>query len=342
MEENLETQGLVWEEFGNAKPNPGLSHALKGVEKALAFHADFILAVGGGSAIDTAKAIAHGAANPDKNLWDIWTGRETLSKSLPVGVVLTISAAGSEMSDSAVLTNEETGRKQGLSTPFNRAKFAALNPELTYTLPKYQLTCGIVDIMMHTLDRYFTHSKGNEITDEIAEALLRTVIRNGKKAYSNQKDYHAMSELMWCGSLSHNGLTGLGAEKDFAPHKIGHELSAKYDVAHGASLSAVWEAWAEYVYMEEPERFAQYAENVWGIRKADVITTAKAGIEATVSYFRSLSMPVSLGELEAGVLPEEALLDMAKRATGNDTFTVAAFKKLHQQDILEILRAANH
>lgn len=342
IRQDLEDENIYWEELGGVKPNPRLSLAEEGVQRALDMRADFILAVGGGSVIDTAKGIAHGTANPGVKLWDIWTQKTALEKSLPVGVVLTIAAAGSEMSDSAVLTNEETGRKQGLSTPFNRVKFAVMNPELTYTLPKYQITCGIVDIMMHTLDRYFTHSKGNEMTDEIAEALLRTVIRNGRKAMENPKDYDAFSELMWCSSLSHNGITGLGAEKDFAPHKIGHELSAKYDVAHGASLSAVWEAWAEYVYMEEPARFALYARKVWGISEEDDIEAARKGIQATVEYFRSLHMPVSIGELETGILKEEELLDMARRATGNDSFTVAKFKELHQQDVLEILRMANH
>ena len=342
IQQALEDENIYWEELGGVKPNPRLSLAEEGVQRALDMKADFILAVGGGSVIDTAKGIAHGTANPGVKLWDIWTQKTALEKSLPVGVVLTIAAAGSEMSDSAVLTNEETGRKQGLSTPFNRVKFAVMNPELTYTLPKYQITCGIVDIMMHTLDRYFTHSKGNEMTDEIAEALLRTVIRNGRKAMENPKDYDAFSELMWCSSLSHNGITGLGAEKDFAPHKIGHELSTKYDVAHGASLSAVWEAWAEYVYMEEPARFALYARKVWGISEEDDIEAARKGIQATVEYFRSLHMPVSIGELETGILKEEELLDMARRATGNDSFTVAKFKELHQQDVLEILRMANH
>ena len=158
----------------------------------------------------------------------------------------------------------------------------------------------------------------------------------------NPKDYQAMSELMWCGSLSHNGITGLGAEKDFGPHKIGHELSAKYDVAHGASLSAIWKAWAEYVYMEEPDRFAQYARTVWGIQEMDSVKAACLGIEATVDFFRSIHMPVSIGELEIGVRPEEELDDMAARATGNDTFTVAKFKELHEKDILEILKKANY
>lgn len=342
IEQELADAGIAFKEWGGVKPNPRLSFAEAGVEAAVSFGADFILAVGGGSSIDTAKGIAHGAANPGTALWDIWTQKVPLTKSLPVGGVLTIAAAGSEMSDSAVLTNEAIGRKQGLSTDFNRVKFAIMNPELTYTLPKYQVTCGIVDIMMHTLDRYFTHTKGNRMTDEIAEALLRTVIENGRKAWEDQTDYEAMSELMWCSSLSHNGITGLGAEKDFAPHKIGHELSAKYDVTHGASLSAVWEAWAEYVYMEEPARFAQYARKVWGVQEDDDVEAAKEGIRRTVGYFKSLNMPVCLGELDAGVLAEDALVDMAERATGKDTFCVAKFKELHQGDVYEILRRANH
>ena len=239
IQKELDDENIFWEELGGVQPNPRLSLAEEGAKKALKIQADFILAVGGGSAIDTAKGIAHGTANPDLDLWDIWTEKVELKKSLPVGVVLTISAAGSEMSDSAVLTNEKIGRKKGLSTEFNRVKFAVMNPELTYTLPKYQVTCGIVDIMMHTLDRYFTHSKGNEMTDEIAQGLLRTVIRNGKKAFENQEDYQAMSELMWAGSISHNNLTGLGAPKDFAPHQLGHELSGRYGIAHGLANSVL-------------------------------------------------------------------------------------------------------
>lgn len=342
IQQNLDAEGIYWEELSGVKPNPRLSLAEEGVKQALSMSADFILAIGGGSVIDTAKGIAHGTANPELKLWDIWTKKAVIKKTMPVGVVLTISAAGSEMSDSAVLTDEKSGRKLGFSTPLNRVKFAIMNPELTYTLPMYQITCGIVDIMMHTLDRYFTHSKGNETTDEIAEALLRTVIRNGKKAFANPQDYDSVSELMWCSSLSHNGITGLGAEEDFATHQIGHELSAKYDVAHGASLSAVWQSWAEYVYMEEPSRFARYARHVWGISEENDITAALKGIEATVRYFRSLGMPTSIGELETGILPESRLLEMAKSATGNDTFTIAKFKELHQQDVLEILKMANH
>lgn len=252
---------------------------------------------------------------PDTDIWAYWEGEKTLEKSLPVGVVLTISAAGSETSDSAVLTNEETGVKRGLSTPFNRPRFAVMNPELTYTLPPYQIACGVVDIMMHTLDRYFTPTQGNETTDALAEALLVTVIRNGRKAMADSHDYGAMSELMWCGSLSHNDLTGLGAVKDFVPHKLGHELSAKFDVAHGASLSAVWGAWAQYSWKTHPERFARYARQVWGVQTDDEEQAALEGIAATVDYFRSLGMPTCLSELGIGVQPETVLEAMARQAT---------------------------
>ena len=267
VEAFLAKEGLAFEELGGVKPNPRLALAEEGVKKAVEMQADFILAVGGGSSIDTAKAVAHGAANPEEALWDIWTKKVPLTKSLPVGAVLTIPAAGSEMSDSAVLTNEAIGKKAGINTPFNRCKFAIMNPELAATLPKYQIACGVTDIMMHTMERYFIPESQCEMTDEIAEGLLRTVIKNGPKVLENPSDYNAMAEIMWCGSLSHNGLTECGRGKDFSVHKFGHALSAKYDVAHGASLAAVWGAWAKYQYDEETVlwRFARFAEKVWGI-----------------------------------------------------------------------------
>lgn len=342
VKDTLENAGIEFQELGGVQSNPRLALANEGVKRATIFEADFILAVGGGSVIDTAKGIAHGVANKVENIWDLWTGKVALTKTLPVGVILTIAAAGSETSDSAVLTNEVIGKKAGINTDFNRPKFAIMNPELTYTLPKYQLTCGIVDIMMHTLERYFTPIRGNQLTDEIAEALLRVVIENGTKALNDQTNYDAMSELMWCGSVSHNNMTGLGAEKDFANHKIGHELSSKYDVAHGASLSVLWGSWANYVYKTDVSRFSQYATNVWGLLIDDEEENALTGIKKTVEYFQSLDMPVCFGELEIGVRPDEELRDMAKRCTGNNTFKVAKFKELDEEDVYEILKGANH
>lgn len=334
--------GLAVKTFGGVKPNPRLSFARNAVKEAISFETDFVLAVGGGSVIDTAKAVSHGVANPQTDIWDFWSRRKTVEKSLPVGVVLTLAAAGSETSDSAVLTNEETKIKRGLTTDFNRPDFAIMNPELTYTLPKYQVGCGVVDIMMHTLDRYFTLTEHNELTDEIAEGLLRTVIKNGAIAIKDSHNYNAMSEIMWAGSLSHNGLTGLGAVKDFAVHQLGHELSAKFDIAHGASLSAVWEAWATYVFKEKPKRFAQYARNVWGVKESDDEKASLEGIKKTVAYFQSLDMPTSFGRApEVGIKTEEELRKMADGCSYGNTRTIGSFKVCNREDIYEIYRRAN-
>ncbi len=338
----LDVEDIAYEELGGVLPNPRLSLAREGVKKAVLFGADMILAVGGGSAIDTAKGIAIGTANPDVDIWEFWEGKETVQKALPVGVILTISAAGSETSDSSVLTNEETGRKAGLSTDFNRPKFAVMNPELTYTLPKYQLACGIVDIMMHTLERYFTPVSGNELTDEIAEGLLRTMIKNGTKAYEDQLDYDAMSEIMWCGSISHNGMTGLGRPKDFVNHKLGHELGAMFDVAHGATLSAVWGSWARYVYHLDVARFARYGRKVWGIELENEEDAALTAIKKTEEFFRSLNMPVCIGDLAIGVQPDEVLRKLADLATKGDTIRLGVFKEVTAQDVYEIYKKSNH
>lgn len=340
VEEALEKEELAYEEFGGVKPNPRMAYAQKGLDEAREFGADFILAVGGGSSIDTAKAIAHGMANPGSTLEEIWSGKITLEKTTSVGCILTIAAAGSETSDSAVLTNEKTGKKGGISTDLNRPKFAIMNPELTFTLPKYQIACGVVDIMMHTLERYFIPDTKNQLTDEIAEGLLRVVIENGKKGWMNPEDYEAMSEVMWAGSLSHNGITGLGREKDFSVHKLGHALGAKYDKAHGATLSAVWGAWAEYVYKSDEKRFAHYAEKVWGVKEENVTKAAEEGIRRTVSYFQSLEMPVNLEELGIGEVSDEDLREMAMMATQNDTVKLAKIKKLDAEDVYQIFRKA--
>lgn len=344
VKEALDEEGMEHAELGGVQSNPRLSLAREGVQQAIDFQADLILAVGGGSVIDTAKAIAIGAANPGKDIWDVfWMGQEPVTRALPTGVVLTIAAAGSETSESAVLTNTDTGKKTGLSTEFNRPRFAIMNPELAATLPKYQVACGVVDIMMHTLERYFTPvSEGNQMTDEIAEGLLRTVIENGKKAWENPTDYEAMSEVMWCGSLSHNGITGLGRPKDFLNHKLGHELGAMFDEAHGATLSAVWGSWARYVYRLDVARFARYGRKVWGIEEEQEEEAALQAIAATENYFRSIGMPVCLGQMEMGVQPDEVLKDLAWRATKGDTVWLGSFMKMNAQNMYEIYKAANH
>ena len=299
---------LPYDSIGGVQPNPRVELAREGVKRAVEFRADLILAVGGGSVIDTAKAIAHGAANPETDIWEFWKRREVLMRSTPVGVILTIPAAGSETSDSAVLTNGQEQEKRGLNTDLNRPAFAILDPKLAMTLPPRQVSCGVTDILMHTLDRYFTPADDNELTDALAEALLRVVIRNGPKVVENENDLHAMSEIMWCGSVSHNGLTGLGAPREFTTHQLGHALSEKFDAIHGETLSAMWGSWARYVWETKPARFARFARNVWDVDDVDADKAAMLGIEATENFFRSLHMPVSLGELkDVGVQSEEGL-----------------------------------
>ena len=336
---SLEDAGIAVEEFGGAQPNPTLAHAEEGVRRALETGVDLIVAVGGGSAIDTAKGIAHGAANPDKKLWELWTKQVPLTKSLPVGAVLTMPAAGSEMSDSAVLTNTDLGRKAGINTPFNRCRFAVMNPEWGATLPPYQIAAGVTDIMMHTMERYFIPDIKCDLTDEIAEGLLRTVVRNGALAVGNPADYDAMAEVFWASSLSHNNLTECGKGKDFSVHKFGHPLSARYGVTHGASLAAVWGAWAEELYRDCPQRFARFARKVWGVDEADDLTAAKLGIECTVGFFRSIGMPTNLKELNVGVT-EADLRQLALDATMNDTLRLSRIRPLGAKEAEGIYRRA--
>ena len=334
---------LPYDSIGGVQPNPRVELAREGVKRAVEFRADLILAVGGGSVIDTAKAIAHGAANPETDIWEFWKRREVLTRSTPVGVILTIPAAGSETSDSAVLTNEQEQEKRGLNTDLNRPAFAILDPKLAMTLPTRQLSCGVTDILMHTLDRYFTPADDNELTDALAEALLRVVIRNGPKVVENENDLHAMSEIMWCGSVSHNGLTGLGAPREFTTHQLGHALSEKFDAIHGETLSAMWGSWARYVWETKPARFARFARNVWDVDDVDADEAAMLGIEATENFFRSLHMPVSLGELkDVGVQSEEGLQELALRCSYQKTRTIGSFRVLGYDDMLEIYRLANH
>ncbi|WP_308755041.1 iron-containing alcohol dehydrogenase [uncultured Anaerotruncus sp.] len=339
--DSLDAAGLAHETLGGVRPNPRLAFARGALERARAFGADFLLAVGGGSVIDTAKAVALGLGNPGVDIWKFWTREAAPAGCAPVGVVLTIPAAGSETSSSSVLTDEETGEKRGLGSDLVRPRFAVMNPELTVTLPVYQVACGVVDIMMHTLDRYFCPILGNELTDQIAESVLRVTVEKGRAAVRDPHDYDAMSELMWAGSLSHNDLTGLGGVKDFAPHQLGHELSAMFDVAHGASLSAVWGSWADYCWETNPARFARYAKNVWGIGGTEE-EAARAGIGATVDYFRSLGMPTSLGELGIGVQEDAVLQKLAVNCMYGGTRRVGTFRVLDAPDAYEIYRRANH
>ena len=345
IEQTLTDAGLEHMSFGGVQPNPRLSHAREGVQKALAFGADFILGVGGGSVIDTAKAIAHGKANPEIDIWEFWLGKKKVEKSTPVGVILTIPASGSETSDSAVLTDETILQKRGLNTEFNRPAFAIMDPSLAATLPRRQVACGVTDIMMHTLERYFNPIQGNETTMQLAEAVLRVVIANGPAVIADAGNLDAMSEIMWCGSLSHNGLTGLGGAKGLSVHPVSFALSEKYDIIHGEALSALWCSWARYVCKANEDNyklFARYARNVWDIAEPDVKKAANAGIDASEAYFKSLGMPGSIGELSCGVQDEAGIEDLAARVSYHGTRRVGTLVSLDHEALREIFAMANH
>ncbi len=341
VETSLAEAGVAFLSLGGVQPNPRLSLAREMVEKGIAFGADMVLAVGGGSVIDTAKGAAHGIANPGTDIWDFWMGKATLTKTLPIGVVLTISAAGSELSDSAVLTDETTHAKRGLNTDLQRPRFAIMNPELTYTLPKYQVACGVVDMLMHTLERYFNPITCNFLTDEIAESVMRTVVHYGPTAVADSHNYQSMSEIMWASSLSHNNLTGLGNVKDFTCHQLGHELGGMFDVAHGASLSAVWSSWARYCLSVNPERFARLGEKVFGLMPTgEVYADANAAIDAAENFFAALDMPTCLEDLGIGEVTEEILEKLADGFTRGRTRTYGQFKNLDYEDALTIYTMA--
>lgn len=257
--DKLDAAGIKYVKLGGAVPNPRLSLVYEGIELCKKEGLDFILALGGGSAIDSAKAIGYGVMN-DGDVWDLYDYKKQAKACMPLGVILTLAATGSEMSDSSVITKEEGLVKRGYSSDFCRPRFAILNPELTMTLPDYQTACGCTDIMMHTMERYFTNGGNMELTDSMAEALLRTVKENAKILARDPKNYDARAEVMWAGSLSHNGLTGCGNDGgDWMTHKLEHELGGLYDVAHGAGLAAIWGSWARYVYKNCLPRFKRYA-----------------------------------------------------------------------------------
>jgi len=334
---SLEEEGIKYSCVGGVQINPLVEFAQQAVEDYKDKGIDFVLGVGGGSVIDTAKGVAHGLANPGVPIWDIITMKTELTKSLPIGVVLTIAAAGSETSTSSVLTNKTIGVKRGVNTHFNRPKFAIMDPTLTYTLPPRHTACGVTDILMHTLDRYFAPDTDNAVTDELAEALMRVIIKYGKTAMDKPQDYKARAELMWAGSLSHNGLMGLGQTMDFAVHQLGHALSGKYDIPHGESLSIAWPAWANYVCNHDIARFAKYARTVWSIKSADDKTAAQEGIEATKDYFKLITMPVTLTEL----IGEECKNDteaLANLCSYNKSRTIGSFKALDYDAVLDIYK----
>lgn len=333
---SLKENNIEFVELGGVKPNPELSLVLEGVKLAKENDVDMILAVGGGSVIDSSKSIGAGA-KVDFNPFKFNLREETPKESIPVGVVLTIAAAGSEMSDSCVITDSEKQFKRGFNSEFNRPLFSILNPELTYTLPPFQTACGIVDIMMHTLERYFSKTSDTELIDRMSEGLLKSVINAGKVAMENPCDYEARATLMWASTLSHNGLTGTGKEVFLTCHQMAHEINGIYDtMAHGETLAIVFPAWATYMVKYAPKKLAQFAVRVMDCEynKENPEKTAYEGIEKIKEFFKSIGMPVSFKETP--VVDLRRIPEMAEKCTNFGQRKLNCYIPLGKEEIIEI------
>jgi hypothetical protein len=333
---NLKASGVEIFELGGVKPNPRLSLVKEGIELCINNDIDAILAVGGGSVIDSAKAIGIGIPY-EGDVWDFYTGKSVVEESLPVGVVLTIPAAGSESSMGSVITNEDGWYKRSVNNVRMRPKFAIMNPELTFTLPAYQTAVGAVDIMSHVMERYFTNTKNVDFTDRLCEATLRTMITNTPIALKEPRNYDARAEIMWAGTIAHNDLLSTGRVGDWATHKMEHELSAIYDIAHGGGLAIMWAPWMSYVYKHDVERFAQFAYRIWDVdpdfRNPEKM--ALEGINRLKQFFSSLGIPVTLTEAD---IPADKFDEMAEKATEDGP--IGNFVKLNKEDVKKIYELA--
>lgn len=333
---SLQDAGVDFIELGGVQPNPRLGLVKEGIKICLENDIDFILAVGGGSVIDSAKAISLGVPY-EGDVWDFFMGKALPEKNLPVGVVLTIPAAGSESSNSVVITKEEGLLKRSCNNDINRPVFAIMNPELSFTLPPYQTASGVVDMMAHIMERYFTHQTDVDLTDGLCESMLKTIMKNALIVMEEPDNYDARAELMWAGTLAHNGLVGTGRIGDWASHAIEHELSAMYDVAHGAGLAVVFPAWMKYVFKHNVNRFAQFAVNVFNVDYdfANPERTALEGIRRLMDFFRRIGMPTNLEELG---IPDDRLEEMASKCKRPNNGRLGYFVPLTEEDILEILK----
>ena len=340
--DQLKQEGVDFLLLGGVVPNPRLSLVHQGIQLCRKEGADMILAIGGGSVIDSSKAIAYGVPY-EGDVWDFFCGKNKPVSALSVGCVVTNPASGSEMSDSCVITNEETKDKRGYSSQLGRCKFSISNPERTFTLPPYQTAAGVADIMMHTMERYFSNDMDMDLTESIAEALLRTMIKNAYKVMANPDDYQARAQIMWGGSLAHNGLTECGMQRDWACHKLEHELSGMFDVTHGAGLTAIWPTWARYVYKNNVLRFVKFAVNVMGVTNnlSDPEGTAIKGIEAMERFYKDIKMPVTLQELLGRKASDIEIEELARKCSHEGTITVGNLKILTQQDMQTIYKLAN-
>jgi alcohol dehydrogenase YqhD (iron-dependent ADH family) len=337
----LRQGGVDFVELGGVVPNPRLSLVQKGIDLCRKEKVDFLLAVGGGSVIDSCKAIACGVPF-DGNVWDIYMGKAEPASYLPVASVLTIPAAGSEMSDASVITNEDGDVKVGYSNPMSRPKFAIMNPVRTFTLPPYQTAAGVTDMMMHTMERYFSPEDDMDLTDALAEAVLRSMKENVYKVLADPEDYRARAQIMWGGSVAHNDLTGCGMTGDWATHQLEHELSGMFDVTHGAGLAAIWPSWARYVLKVNVSRFVRFAVNVMDVPNdfTDPEGTALKGIEAMERFYHDIGMPINIHELIGRDITDDEIKEMVRKCSRGGAFTQGGFKVLYPKDMEAIYQMA--
>lgn len=333
--------GIPYVQLGGVVPNPRLSLAQQGIELCRKESVDFILAVGGGSVIDSSKCIAYGVPF-EGNVWDIYLGKAEPKEMLPVASVLTIPAAGSEMSEASVITNEDGDVKLGYSNNMSRPKFAIMNPERTFTLPPYQTAAGVTDMMMHTMERYFSKNDDMDFTTDLAEAALRNIKQAVFQVLKNPEDYRYRAQIMWGGSLMHNGLTGCGISDDWATHQLEHELSGMFDVTHGAGLAAIWPSWARYVMHENLSRFVRFAVNVMDVPNdfTDPEGTALKGIEAMERFYHAIGMPINIKELIGKDITDEEIKEMTRKCSRDYTSTCGCLKVLSAPDMEAIYRMA--
>lgn len=335
---SLQEAQIEFIELGGVQPNPRVSLVREGIRLCREHQIDLILAIGGGSVIDSAKAMSAGVFY-DGDVWDFYAGKAVAAKTLPIGVVLTIPAAGSEASKNSVITNEDGWYKRGYGSELFRPRFAIMNPELTFTLPPFQTAAGAVDIMAHVIERYFTNTQHVDLTDRLCESVLKIVINNAPLVLNDPDNYAARAEIMWASTLAHNDLLSTGRIGDWGSHAMEHELSGIYDVTHGAGLAVVIPAWMKHVYKHDVGRFAQFAQRVFGVDyyPNNPEQMALAGIRELTDFYKHIGMPVTLGELN---IPDDRFEEMAEKATKSGTSTIGNFVKLGKEDIVSIYRLA--
>lgn len=334
---SLKKEDIEIFELAGVKPNPRVSLVREGINICRKENISFILAVGGGSVIDSAKAIAAGV-NYEGDVWDLFTGTPINHEIIKLATVLTIPAAGSETSSGSVITNEEGWMKRSVGHENMRPVFSILNPELTFTLPKYQTSCGIADMMAHVMERYFVNEKNVDLTDRLCEATMKSIIENGLRLMKNPDDYNARAEIMLCGTVAHNGSLDVGRGGDWASHDIEHELSGIYDIAHGAGLSIIFPAWMKFVYKHDINRFAQFGNRVFNldININNPEETALLAIKKLEEFFRDMELPISFKDAN---LPSDRIEEMAKKLV-SDKDHVGSFVEIREKEALEIYKLA--